>query len=121
MLCCFPHLSIPFSAIIIEASSSIIWERKQRSTTKCYSENERLWNTKLYLQCLHQIPLLRDQGSPWKMRQKEWKSQKEWQTPRKQDSLSQQDEHTFEFMQTEPVCFGSMQIRTRWGLRTGMS
>ena len=68
VILCFPRICIPFSAIIIEASSSIRWEQKQRYTTKCYSENERLWNTKMYVQCLYQIPLLRDQGSPWKMR-----------------------------------------------------
>ena len=79
MTFCYAHRSVCGSAIIGGASFCRRWEENQRDT-----ESDIHWNILSLVECLHQIPPLRAQGTLWKKRQKDCKNQRGWRTPRKQ-------------------------------------
>lgn len=53
------------------------------------TQRGRSWNTQFFIECLHQISLLGDLGSPWKRRLNECESKRIWKTQVQQDPVNQ--------------------------------
>jgi hypothetical protein len=68
----------------------------KKYTAKYTVKNKRLWNTRPYKGCVHQILPLRDQSTLCKRRQKECESHRGGRTPSKQSLLNQHDPRSHE-------------------------
>jgi hypothetical protein len=105
---CYTHRSVPCSPIIREVSSCSNGNSTETHSQTVFREWETLEHSALSGMSIKS--LFSELRYPAKERWKEHKNQRGWRMPRKPRPLHKQDQHTYEFTETEAVHTGPVQV-----------